>query len=34
LPELRRGEKIASGRYVDDFSDGKGKLKLILEDEE
>ena len=34
LPEMRRGEKIAFGRYVDDFSDGKGKLKLIMEDEE
>lgn len=34
LPKLRRGEKMAFGRYVDDFSDGKGKLKLILEDEE
>ncbi len=34
LPELRRGEKIALGRYVDNDADGKGKLKLILEDEQ
>ena len=34
LPELRRGEKIALGRYVDDDAAGKGKVKLILEDEE
>ncbi len=34
LPEIRRGEKIALGRYVDDFANGKGKLKLIVEDEE
>lgn len=34
LPELRRGEKIALGRYVDDDAAGEGKLKLILEDEQ